>query len=310
MVLRQVPSLRPQLGAILLALGLAALLASAAAVATAQQGKLETLHIGSSGTLTGQDKAGKEKSALETLKSFIKDETGLDNEIFRQKNWRELADKMAKGKLQVGVFQGYEYAWAKEKYPDLKPLALAINVYRYPVVYVVAKRTNPAKDFAGLKGQSLANPATGQHYLRLFIDRQCEALGKKPEAFFTKIESPDNVETALDEVVDGTVQAVVADRAGLEAYKRRKPGRFKQLKEVARSQPLPPTIITYYDAVLDEATVKRLRDGLLRASRTEKGETMLTFFRLTGFEMPPNDFERVLEQTRKNYPPTSPAGGK
>jgi ABC-type phosphate/phosphonate transport system substrate-binding protein len=309
MVLRQVLSLRPRLGAILLAFGLAALLAIPAVAVTAQQGKIDVLRIGSSGTLTGQDKAGKEKSALETLKSFIKDETGLDNEILRQKDWRELADKMAKGKLQVGVFQGYEYAWAKEKYPDLKPLALAINVYRYPVVYVVVKRTNQAKDFAGLKGQSLANPATGQNYLRLFIDRQSEALGKKAEAYFAKIESPDNVETALDEVVDGTVQAVVADRAGLEAYKRRKPGRFKQLKEVAKSQPLPPTIITYYEAVLDQATIKRLRDGLLHASRTEKGETMLTFFRLTGFETPPGDFERVLEQTRKNYPPAS-AGAK
>jgi ABC-type phosphate/phosphonate transport system substrate-binding protein len=284
---------------------MAALLAIPAVAVTAQQGKIDVLRIGSSGNLTGDKQDAKEKSALATLKSFIKDETGLDNEILRQKDWQVLADKMAKGKLQIGVFQGYEYAWAREKYPGLKPLALAINVYRYPVAYVVVKRTNAAKDFAGLKGQSLAIPATGQQYLRLFIERQCEALGNKPAAFFAKIQAPDNVEAALDEVVDGTAQAVVADRAGLEAYKRRKPGRFKQLKEVGKSPPLPPTIIAYYDSVLDQATRKRLLDGLLHASRTEKGETMLTFFRLTGFETAPGDFERVLEQTRKNYPPAS-----
>ena len=43
---------------------------------------------------------------------------------------RELADKMTKGELQLGVFQGYEFAWAQEKQPQLKPLALAVNVYR------------------------------------------------------------------------------------------------------------------------------------------------------------------------------------
>ena len=303
MALSQFPSPRPWLRAVLLALGLAALLAVPAAVVTGQQGKIDVLRIGSSGTLTGDKQTEKEKSALNSLKSFIKDETGLTNEILRQNNWRELADKMAKGKLQVGVFQGYEYAWAKEKYPDLKPLALAINVYRYPVVHVVVKRDNAAKDFAGLKGQALAIPATGQRYLRLFIDRQCQ--GKKPEEFFAKIETPENVETAIDGVVDGQTKVVVADRAGLEAYKRRKPGRFKQLKEVTHSQPLPPTVVAYYGSVLDDVTLKQFRSGLLNASRTERGETMLTFFRLTGFETVPQDFERVLDQTRKSYPPTA-----
>jgi ABC-type phosphate/phosphonate transport system substrate-binding protein len=310
MALRQILSLQPRPRGILLVLGLGTLLAIPAAAVTRQEGKLDVLRIGSSGTLTGDNQGTKEKSALETLKAFIKDETGLNNEILRQKNWRELADKMAKGKLQVGVFQGYEYAWAQEKYPALKPLALAINVYRYPVVYVVVKRDNPAKDFAGLKGQAVAVPGTGQQYLRLFIERACAAQGKKPEEFFAKIKSPENFETALDEVVDGTLQAVVADRAALEGYKRRKPGRFRQLREVDKSQPLPPTVIAYYDSVLDEATLKRFRDGLLNASRTEKGETMLTYFRLTGFETVPSDFARVLAQSRKDYPPTLVAGGK
>src|SRR5262249_38599769 len=104
-----------------------------------------------------------------------------------------------------------------------------------------------------------------------------------------------------------TVKAAVADRAALDGYKRRKPGRFKQLKEVAHSQPFPPTTVAYYDSFLDEATLRRFRDGLLNAGRTERGETMLTFFRLTGFESVPSDLDRVLAQTRKAYPPPPPA---
>src|SRR5258708_33702255 len=104
----------------LLAFGLAmAFLASSAAV-VGQSSKIDVLRIGTSGILT-TEKTGKEESALETLKSFIKEETGLDNEILRQKDWRELTDKMAKGELQGGVYQGVEYGWAQEQRPDLKP---------------------------------------------------------------------------------------------------------------------------------------------------------------------------------------------
>jgi len=268
-----------------------------------QQKPVDTLRIGASGQLTAHSAASKEEAALETLRVFIKDETGLNNEIVREKDWQTLADKMAKGELHIGVFQGYEFAWARERQANLHPLALAINVYRYPVVYVVAKKDSPARDFAGLKGQSLAVPALGQPYLTLFLERQSLANGLKPEAFFAKITHPENVEDALDDVVDGVVQTAVTDRAGLDAFKRRKPGRFAKLKEVVHSQPLPPVVVAYYDKVLDESTLARFRKGMLEASHKEKGETMLTLFRLTGFETPPSDFDRVLAETRKAYPP-------
>jgi ABC-type phosphate/phosphonate transport system substrate-binding protein len=286
-----------------LAFTLALLLALLIGAAQGQQAKVDVLRIGTSGTLTGSDAGGKEKAGLDTLHAYIKDETGLENEIVRQKSWQELTDKLAKGQLELGVFPGYEFAWAQEKQSDLKPLALAVNVYTYPVVYVVAQRNDAATDFAGLKGHSLAVPANGQSFLRLFVDRQSEAAGKKAEEFFSKITEPDNVEDALDDLVDGKVQAVVVDRAGLEAYKRRKPGRFKQLKEVAKSQPFPPAVVAYYGSKLDDATLKRFKEGLLGASKKERGQTLLTMFHLTTFESPSEDFAKVLAETRKAYPP-------
>jgi ABC-type phosphate/phosphonate transport system substrate-binding protein len=285
-------------------LALASLFAICGVMAQAQDAKkIDVLHIGTSGKLTGSDEGGKEKSGLDTLHTYIKDETGLENEIVRQKDWQELSDKMAKGQLQLGVFPGYEFAWAHEKHGDLKPLALAINVYTYPTAYVVAKRDNAAKDFIGLKGQTLAVPDTGEGFLRLFVDRQSEAAGKKADEFFSKITTPDNVEDALDDVVDGKVQAIVVSRSSLEAYKRRKPGRFKQLKEVAHSEPFPPVVVAYYGSNLDEATLRRFKDGLLGASKKERGQTLLTMFHLTGFETPAEDFGKVLAETRKAYPP-------
>ncbi|HMC88000.1 MAG TPA: PhnD/SsuA/transferrin family substrate-binding protein, partial [Gemmataceae bacterium] len=158
MALWNVPSRRPLAGFTLVC-GLAAVLALAAAPMRGRQAKIDVLHIGTSASL-GTEK--KEESALETLKEFIKEETGLDNDIVRMKDWRELTDKLVKGDLHLGVYQGYEFAWAQEKQPQLKPLALAVNVYRYPIAYVVTQRDNAAKDFAGLQGQSISIPANGQ----------------------------------------------------------------------------------------------------------------------------------------------------
>src|SRR5690242_3257665 len=121
-----------------------ALVVSAGVVPAQDAKKVDTLRIGTSGKLTSGSAADKEKAGQDTLHDYIKDETGLNNEIARQKDWQELADKLSKGELQLGVFQGYEFAWAQEKKPDLKPLALAVNVYTYPVAYVVAKRDDAA----------------------------------------------------------------------------------------------------------------------------------------------------------------------
>jgi ABC-type phosphate/phosphonate transport system substrate-binding protein len=271
-------------------------------VARAASGKVDVLQIGTSGTLGSSKEASKEKGGLESLKSFIKEETGLNNEIIRQKDWSELADKLARGELHVGAFEGYEFAWAQKEYPGLKPIAVGINTFRYPVVYVVARRDSKARDFAGLQGQALYLPDDSP-LLRLFAERESEAKGKDLKEFFAKVASAETVEDGLDDVVDNVVQAAVVDRAGLEAYKRRKPGRFKQLKEVARSKPFPPAVIAYYDKKLDDDTLQRLRKGLLGADKTEKGKMTLTLYRLTGFEKIPDDFDTVLGESRKTYPP-------
>jgi ABC-type phosphate/phosphonate transport system substrate-binding protein len=282
------------------------LTALAAAPALAAHGgaeKSDVLHVGTSNPLGSAKDGPKEKAAVATLQLFIRNETGMNNEIVRQKDWRELAEKLVKGELQVGVFQGYEFAWAQEKHPNLKPLALALTVGRNPTACVVVPRDGEAKEFADLRGQSLGLPDTGQHHLRLFVERESQARGAEPKEFFSEINSPQNVEDCLDDVVDGAVQAAVVDHAALDAYKRRKPGRFEQLKEVAKSRPLPPVVVAFCDKVLDDVTVKRFREGLVEARNKEKGRMMLTLFRLTAFEVAPDDFGEALAETRTAYPP-------
>src|SRR5262249_49919207 len=135
-----------------------------------------------------------------------------------------------------------------------------------------------------------------------FAAAQSRLVGQDPGGFLGHIESFEDVETVLDEVVDGIQEAAVVDRLGLEVYQRRKPGRFARLKKLSESPPMPPALIAYYDGNLDPQTVTRLRDGLTNAHQLKQGELFLTLFRLTRFVPPPPDFERVLADTRKTYP--------
>jgi ABC-type phosphate/phosphonate transport system substrate-binding protein len=295
------PSKKMLLGA----LAWAVFLTFLSAVASGQQVRLGILRIGASGTLTGKADDPKDKAGLRTLRRFIMEETGLNSDITGQMNWQTLGEKLSTGDLHLAFFQGYEFAWAQEKYADIKPLSIAVNVDRYPVACVVVRRDNKARNFTDLRNQSLALPISSLGFLRLYVERQSEAHGKKAEDYFSSITSPDNVEDAFDDVVDGNVKVIVVDGVALEAYKRRKPGRFKRLMELTRSQPFPPGVVAYYGSVLDEATLRRFKDGLIGASRKEKGQTLLTLSKLTSFEAAPDELERVLVQTRTAYPPTS-----
>ncbi len=298
---------RPLRGFVAHVVALSALLGAATVVAHGRSEKSDVLHIGLSGPLGSDTDGPREKAAALLLQSFIKGETGVDDEITCQKGWRDLADKLAKGQLHVGVFQGYEFAWAQAQYPSLKPLALALTGPRHLLACVVARRDGAVKQFADLRGQALCLPNTGQRHLRLFVERESQAKGAELNAFFSNINSPPNVEDCLDAVVDGVAQAAVVDHAALEAYKERNPSRFQQLTEVAKSRPLPPVVVAFCDKVLDESTVRRFQTGLVESRNKEKGRMMLTLFRLTGFEAAPNDFEKELAQTREAYP--APAAG-
>jgi len=226
-------------------------------------------------------------------------------EFIHKKNWQELMEKLISGELHVGIFDGFEFAWARERYPTLKAMALAINVHRYPTASLVVNRGGAIKNFDDLKGGHISVPATSQRFTSLFIERHVETKKETLENYFSKVDRPENLEDALDDVVDGVVQAAVTDIAALEAFQRRKPGRFAQLTELIRSAPFPPVVIACYGKGMDFASLKRFEVGLCAASKKEKGQMVLTLLRLSGFELLPSDFNKVLAATLQTYPETS-----
>jgi ABC-type phosphate/phosphonate transport system substrate-binding protein len=248
------------------------------------------------------------ESSAEPFRTLMERETGYTGDVVTVPGPFEVAGRLMKDRVQLGVVEGFQFAWLKPKYPELRPLVIAVNQQTHLHAHVMTSKNAKVEKFADLKGKTLAIPTGTKGFSQLFLDRLCAKSERSPKAFFARIDRPANMEDALDDVVDGQVAGVVVDGVALDRFRQRKPGRFSQLKELAKSATFPATVIVYRAGRFDEATLKRFRSALLGAPDNPDGRQMLTLWKLTGFETVPKDYEQTLVAIRKVYPP--PDGGK
>ena len=82
-----------------------------------------------------------------------------------------------------------------------------------------------------------------------------------------------------------------------------KPGRFAKLRELQISEVFPSSVIAYHAGHLDDATLKRFKDGMIGAGQRTGTKRVLMLWKMTGFEAIPEDYERTLIDIAKVYPP-------
>ncbi len=236
------------------------------------------------------------------FQTLMQDQTGLPSELARPTDPDDLAEALQKDRVHLGIFQGVEFAWMRQKHPELRPLVIAVNQHRNRQAHLVVRQDFSGSTFAALKGKQVAIPCRSREHCHLLLHRQCQQLGGEAAELFSRLTSPATTEDALDDVVDGTVQAAVVDGVALDCYKRRKPGRSAKLKELLKSELFPDTVIAYHRGALDAATVERFQKGLLKADKTTTGRLLLLLWTLTAFEPVPPNYEQQLANIAKAYP--------
>jgi ABC-type phosphate/phosphonate transport system substrate-binding protein len=234
--------------------------------------------------------------------TLMRAQTGLSGQLVTVPDAFELGRQLQADKVQLGVFHGVEFAWAQHKFPDLRPLCIAINKQRHLYAYLVTRKEGPAGSLADLKGKTLALPLRGREHCRLFLEKLCAAAGTEPAKYFDRILTPANVETALDDVLRGKVQGTVVDGVSLECYGQAKPGCRARLKVLQRSELFPAAVVAYRQGSLDQATLDRFRDGMTTANRSERGRELMVMWKLTAFEPIPADFAQNLADILRAYP--------
>lgn len=270
----------------------------------AEEKKPAPLQVGISRSVFFEQPEWRIEAATAMWTALVKNQTGIQAE-FKPVDTDRLGQLLARQELDMAVFQGYELAWAAQKDPQLRPLVIIVNEKPYLHAAYLVRQDAKAKKIADLQGQTAAIHQGRRSHVRLYFERSCTALGKEPKDFFGKIAVLPNSEDALDDVVDGVVQAAVVDTTSLDAYQRRKPGRFRFLKELAQSSVFPDPVIGYRAGALDDKTLERFRDGMIKSDQSLRGRQMLTFFKLTHFAKVPEDYERVQQEIAKAYPPAT-----
>jgi ABC-type phosphate/phosphonate transport system substrate-binding protein len=280
------------------------------AAAGEQPARMNPVRIGLIGTLFRDMPQATVMAVMQPFGALMESQTGVSGELVPAGEADNLAQQIVDDKIQLGVFHGIEFAWAKTKHPELRALVIAINKVRHLQAYVVVRADSKTKTFADVGGKAMALPRGSREHCYLFLAHLCNDSRQGVQGFFSAVTTPTNMEDALDDVVDGSVQAAVVDDVSLDCFKRRKPGRFAKLRVLASSETFPPAVVAYRPGSLDDVTLQRFRDGLMNSSNTVLGRQLLTLWKLTAFEAVPSDYDQLLREIVKVYPPPTSASAK
>ena len=268
-----------------------------ASLGQAQEKKPQRLRIAFVESLFRDSPAALAKPVIDAFGAMVQAQTGLEAEVLRGEDSNRLGRKICENDVQFGIFQGVEYAWAKQKHPELKPLMIIINQHPQRHGALVVRADSKAKDFADLKGKPAAMPLSSRCHCELFLERGTAGVAAK--TFFSDFQRPGNAEDMLDDLVDGQLECAVVDVVALESFARRKPARFAKLKVLKKSEPFPATVVAYRPGKLDGKRLAQFTDGLMRSNESILGRHLMMLWRMSAFEKVPGDFDRQLEEIVK-----------
>jgi ABC-type phosphate/phosphonate transport system substrate-binding protein len=271
--------------------------------AAGEEVKTSPVRVGLTGSLFRDTPEGLVKTMMRPFQSLMESQTGLPGELVPGIKSDDLGQRLKDDKLQLAVYQGFEFAWAREKMPELKPLMIAVNHDKDLHAYVVVREEGGPAKLGDLQGKTIAIPRRTREHCHLFLERHCEALGKCPKEFFGKVLTPFSAEEAVDAVVNGQVDAALADGCFLAWYEKHKATRYGKLKLLLKSEVFPAAVIAYYAHALDDATLRRFREGMLSAKDNPRGVQLMTLCQMTSFEPVPDDYDKVCKDIIKAYPP-------
>jgi ABC-type phosphate/phosphonate transport system substrate-binding protein len=261
------------------------------------------IRIGMIGSMFRDMPAAMVTACLGPFRFLMETQTGLRGKVTAGGDAFQLGEMLNSNQIHLGVFHGFEFAWARLKYPELRPLMIAVNKDNHLYAYVVASKNCDAACLADLKGKGLAIPSRTREHCLLHLERSCQGWTKETYTSVFHITTPSDIETALDDVVDGKADAALVDGVALNCYKEQKPGRFAKLKTVDKSVVFPAAVVAFHKGGVNKATLRRFRVGMINANKKPYGRQLLSLWKMTGFEPIPDDFEEILESVVKTYPP-------
>ncbi len=284
------------------------LLAAAAAVllgppASGEETQGRIIRIGLVGTLLRDVPDAVITAMSQPFNRLMTSQTGISGELVKAGDCHDLARQLTEDGVQLGLFHGVEFAWARQKFPQLQPLMIAVNEDTWLRALIITPSGASVSSLADLKGKTLSVPKGSRNHCELFLERRCRDLGLKPDELAGKIVTSSSCGDALDDVAEGAAQAAVVDGVSWNWYKQRKPGRSAKMKVAVKSEYFPAAVIAYHPGSLSKGDLGRFREGMVSANQTTLGKQMLMLWKMTGFQEVPKEYEQTLKDIARAYPP-------
>jgi len=274
------------------------LAAAAAFIPAAGQNKPEVMNIGMAKGFFTDIPDGLVQLVRPSFAKLMKQCTGLNGQLVVGGDHKDLTDKLKTGDLSLAVYHGFEFAWAAQIDPELQPLMIAINWHREVHAYLMVKADSNVKGFVDLRDKEVAYPYRNKEHCRIFMAKHATQGG----VTFKKLNRSFNTFVALDDVLSGQVDAAVVDRNSYETYADVNPGRAKKLRIAQKSETFPAAVIAYRKGKLDDATLKKFREGMICANKNEQAREIMTMYNVTAFEPVPENYEQMLADVLKAHP--------
>jgi ABC-type phosphate/phosphonate transport system substrate-binding protein len=236
--------------------------------------------------------------ATSTYQKLMQSQLGMDGKVVHLADGMAVAAQLDSGQQHLGIFQGFEFAWAKAKYPNLEPIVVAVPQHRQIQACVIVPAECEAKTVGCFKGCKVALPKACRDHVRLFFYK-LQAV-ESPKADICEIVSTTTTDDTLDDVVDGKYAGALVDAGAFEWFAANKPGRAERLKVLTKSEVFPPGVIACKKGGLDQATLQKCREGLLGADAN--AQLVLRMMKLKGFEPVPGNYDDLLRKSQKTYP--------
>jgi ABC-type phosphate/phosphonate transport system substrate-binding protein len=231
------------------------------------------------------------------LRQLISKKTGLGGDIDLAPDALTLSDRLKANQCQLGVFHGYEFAWAQARNPDLIPLVVTVYPGGKPQACIVVHKDSTCTCVADLKDGQIVIPSRTKGHCYAYLARQ-----RGSEAAPSKDGPQPGIEEALDAVAGGSSPAALVDVGAVKGYEKLNPAGAKNLKILCQSEQFPQNVIAYSKGSISDQSAQQLRQVLTEAHTTPAGKPLMILWNITSFAAVPADYAEHLATSAKSYP--------
>lgn len=259
----------------------------------------EEVKIGMMDNLFEENDENKIRVLIDPFANLVRKQTMTDGTFLVTRGVDKMVEDLKADRLQMGVMHGLDYAWLKEKMPELKPLLIAVNDSPTLKAMIVVPKDSTDTSVEDLRGKPFALNNEPPYHVRFWLN---DVTGGDYAKFFN-LSQHKLVNLALEEVADKKVAGTAVSNGALDYYKSQNPVRFqKKLKVLAESPEFPAPVMIYKPATVRPQLVDRFRTSMRSAHTTPEGRDTLQLWRLKQFVDVPADYEEVADRIAKRYP--------